>query len=118
MYVFHSDPIVDTSSTHSNNGKVRQLENIPSNPAVPSGPASQTDGWTSSHDMGISPNPFIYDEHHMEHLSAHDDMRNFVHEAFSPTFDWSNGFWTGYKEHRNTSSAVETSKMDINPSRW
>jgi hypothetical protein len=41
--------------------------------------------------MGIFPNPLVYDEHHIEHLAAHDDMRNFVHEAFSPTFDWTMG---------------------------
>lgn len=91
---------VDVAGNYSNNTKVRQLESIPSNPVVHPGSGSQADGWTSSHDMGISLNPLVYDEHHIEHLAAHDDMQNFVHEAFSPTFEWtmdanypsSNGF--------------------------
>lgn len=32
--------------------------------------------------------PFAYDEHHIEHLTAHEDLRHLVHEAFSPNLDW------------------------------
>lgn len=78
---------------HTKYDKVRQIESIPSIPGVnpSSGSGSQMGDWASSQDTGAQLNALVYDENHIEHLIAHDDMRNFVHDAFSPTFDWMMG---------------------------
>ena len=40
--------------------------------------------------------PITYTEQQLEHMTAHDDLRTFVHEAFSPTADPWSGFNTGW----------------------
>ncbi|KAI7251822.1 hypothetical protein KC343_g5712 [Hortaea werneckii] len=40
--------------------------------------------------------PMSYTEQQIEHMTAHDDLRSFVHEAFSPTADPWAGFGTGW----------------------
>lgn len=68
--------------------ELRQLESIKSHEALPSGSDSRHDDWTSTYDSGLSSHPSTYDEQHIEHVTAHEDLRNFVHEAFSPHFEW------------------------------
>jgi hypothetical protein len=67
---------------------VRRLESIKSNEAMQPRSDPMSENWTSSYETGGSPFPFRYDEQHIEHVTAHEDLRNLVHEAFSPSFDW------------------------------
>lgn len=67
--------------------ELRRLESIKSNKPEQSGGVSSSGNWTTL-DPGGSSSMFALDEHHIEHLTAHEDLRNFVHDAFSPNFDW------------------------------
>ncbi|KAI7512522.1 hypothetical protein KC347_g2405 [Hortaea werneckii] len=54
-----------------------------------SGSETQQFNFSGSH-------PMSYTEQQIEHMTAHDDLRSFVHEAFSPTADPWAGFGTGW----------------------
>lgn len=69
--------------------EVRELKLFKTNEALRFGTDPKPDGSASSHVAGpLSSNTIGYDEDPIEHMSVHEDLRNLVHEAFSPNFDW------------------------------
>ena len=72
---------------------VRRLESIKSHDEWREfGSDLSTRDLSARREMGSSRHPFEYDEQRIEQFTTHEDLRSFVHEAFSPQVDpWASG---------------------------